>query len=344
LIGNNGEGKTNILEAIYYLATGRSHLGSRDSELIQWGASSFSIRGEVEKRNSRSLYDVSFSDSGKKKIRINKKDIHKLSELIGQFFLVMFSPETLKIVQGSPQDRRKYLDFSASQSNSQYFFYLQQYHKILMQRNQLLKNHSRNPDLEESLLVWDEQLIEYGSELIKRRDAFIRQLEKVVIPVHQKMTGKQENIRIDYQSSIGEVALQPISNIKGLFETQLKRTRKIEKIRGHTLVGPHRDDIKIISNDNDLHRFGSQGQQRTAALSLKLAEVEMLFQETNEKPILLLDDVMSELDDDRRMLLLELINGSYQTIITSTNLNPFKELDPAHMSVFNVRSGTVVRC
>jgi DNA replication and repair protein RecF len=344
LYGNNGEGKTNILEAIYYLASGRSYIGSRDSELIQWGASSFSIRGEVERKNNKAEYDVSYSECGQKKIRVNKKDIQKLSELIGQFFAVVFSPETLKIIQGAPQDRRKYIDFAASQSSSQFLHYLQMYYKILTQRNELLKTTMSQKDFNDSLTVWDQQLIESGSEVVKRRMDFIQELDTVVAPIHYEISNQTEKAKIKYQSSLGEVSSLSKAEIRELFSKELKKTSRVERFRGYTLVGPHRDDIKVFSNGNDLHKFGSQGQQRTATLSLKLGEVRLLHQETGEKPILLLDDVMSELDDGRRMLLLQMISNTYQTIITSTNLNPFNSVEQQRMSVFKVVAGDVERC
>ena len=344
LVGNNGEGKTNILEAIYILATGRSHLGSRDNELILWGAPSFSIHGEIGIRDRQVKYDVHYSDEGQKKIRVNKKDVHRLSELIGQFLVVMFSPDSLRIVQGSPQDRRKYIDFAASQSSSQYFYYLQQYYKTLNQRNELLKGKLSETDTCDTLSVWDEQLAEAGSEVIKRRIEYIKDLEEIVAPIHKHTSAQAEDIQLIYQSSLGDVNSLEMNAIRSSFGKALKRNRKIERIRGYTISGPHRDDLRILCNSNDLHKFGSQGQQRTAALSLKLGELDMLFRQTQEKPVLLLDDVMSELDDKRRTLLLERINGTYQTIITTTNLNPFREIDHEKMAVFNVNSGSVERC
>ncbi len=343
LYGNNGEGKTNILEAIYYLATGRSHLGSRDSELIRWGASSFAVHGVVDRGNRRTEHDVLYAEAGQKRIRINKKEIRKLSELIGQLCAVMFSPETLKIVQGTPQDRRKYIDFAASQASRQYLHYLQMYHKILSQRNGLLKNGTKQNNYHDNMCIWDEQLVEIGSEVLRRREGFIRELETVIVPIHYTISKETETARLHYHSTLGEISSLSLDEIKEIFFSELKRHRKIETIRGYTMVGPHRDDIKIISNGYDLNQYGSQGQQRTAALSLKLGEVLLLQQETGEKPILLLDDVMSELDDERRMLLLEMISGTYQTIITSTNLNPFNGINREAMSIYKVTAGTVER-
>jgi DNA replication and repair protein RecF len=343
LYGNNGEGKTNILEAIYYLATGRSHLGSRDSELIRWGASSFSVYGEVDKGNRRTEFDAFYSETAQKRIRVNKKEIHKLSELIGQFCTVMFSPETLKIVQGTPQDRRKYIDFAASQASKQYLHHLQMYYKILSQRNGLLKTGAGQKDYQDNMQVWDQQLIETGSEVIRRRVEFIEELKSVVIPIHFEISKMMENAELQYQSSLGAIDSRTAGDISEMFANELKKHKRLESIRGFTMVGPHRDDIKVYSNGYDLQKFGSQGQQRTAALSLKLGEVELLHRETGEKPIVLLDDVMSELDDERRKLLLAMISGTYQTIITSTNLNPFNGLIHQNMSVYKVFNGSVER-
>jgi DNA replication and repair protein RecF len=279
-----------------------------------------------------------------KRIRINKKDIHKLSELIGCFNAVMFSPETMRIVQGAPQDRRKYVDFAASQSSRQYLHYLQMYHKVLIQRNELLKTSMNQREDLENLSVWDQQLIEAGSEVIKRRVEFIKELENVVMPIHLEISKQKENAEIIYHSCLGDVACLSVAEIQEAFTRELHKVRKLEKIRGFTMVGPHRDDMKILSNNIDLNRFGSQGQQRTATLSLKLGELRLLHQETGEKPVLLLDDVMSELDDERRTLLLGVIKHTYQTIITSTNLNPFQRMDRSSLSLFKVRAGNVERC
>ncbi len=343
ITGKNGEGKTNILEAIFYLASGRSHLGSRDNELIQWGASCFSIQGEVAKKSGKTKYDIQYAENGKKRIRINRKDIHRLSELIGQFFVVMFSPESLRIIQGSPQERRKYIDFAASQSSPSYFHHLHLYHRILTQRNELLKKNDNSKEYQSTLSVWNDQLIEAGSEVIQRRVEFLMTMEDEIIPIHQHISGQKEELQIAYHSSIGDVGDFNRIEIQQLFAEKLKKVRDLERIRGFTLTGPHRDDLRIFINGNDVQKFGSQGQQRTAALSLKLGEVNLLTNQTGEKPILLLDDVMSELDDERRGFLLDEVKNSSQTIITSTNLNPYQQICTDRTAIFTVLGGEVER-
>ncbi len=343
LVGGNGEGKTNILEAIYYLATGRSHRNSRDADILNWNADYFSVRGEIERRPGMAHFDVYYTRKGQKRIRINRKEIKKLSELVGQFGVVMFSPENLQIVQGSPQERRKYLDFAASQSNGQYFFYLQQYHQVLTQRNQLLKAIQEGKDKGESLPVWNQQLIDAGVEVIIRRRQYAEKLKTIIAPIHERLSDGSESLEVKYVGTLSSSEHDSPDTIRGIFNEKICRLEKAERIRGYTLVGPHRDDLLISANQIDLRFYGSQGQQRTAALSLKLAEVEIVKDGMGECPVLLLDDVMSELDDFRRKQLLSIMDGTFQTFISSTNLNPFQGKISQEYSVHRVKQGTVTR-
>ncbi len=344
MVGDNGEGKTNIIESIYYLATGRSHRSSKDNDIVNWDSPFFSIYGEIEIRTRCLTFEVLYERNGKKRIKVNNKEIQKLSELIGKFNTVIFSPETINIVRGAPQERRRYLDFAASQASSQYFYYLQHYHHVLTQRNHLLKNLLDKKGSEETLQIWNEQLVTTGTEVIQRRVSLIKKIQALCLPFHQSLTDQEESLGIEYQSSIGSSdKMTGKEDIQEVFKEKLIKNERIDKKRGYTTVGPHRDDILLVANGMDIRNYGSQGQQRTAALSLKLGEKELIESEKGEKPVLLLDDVMSELDNQRRKFLLKILDGSFQSFITTTNLNSLENSQTQDHYTFNVKNGQAQR-
>lgn len=336
--GGNGEGKTNILEAVFYLTSGRSYRTARDSELLRWGEDDFAVKAEVEQRGGKSLIEIYYSGAqNAKKIKVGGVEHKKLSDLIGKVNAVIFAPEDLYLIKGGPAERRRFLDFAASQASPQYFFYLQKYHHVLQQRNRLLKLIAMERSKPDALEVWDEQLVEYADQVTNRRLRIMEAFQAILKPVHARLTDNGEAIRIDYLPSV-EAGIGYAAGLR----TKLKAARRDELARGYTLHGPHRDDFVLTVNGVDARVYASQGQQRTAVLSLKLAEVEFIRQEREEYPILLLDDVMSELDDRRRVFLLQYVENRLQTLITSTNLNPFPGGGrTAELAVFRVAKGEV---
>lgn len=339
-IGNNGQGKTNLLEAVYLLATTESHRTNRDSELIQWDKENTLVQLKLIKED----YDLTISykiEGRDKKIKINKNPLEKNSDLVGNLNVILFSPEDLKIVKGSPSNRRNFLDLEISQVNPYYYHLLKEYNHILKQRNNLLKEiqKKRNDEKINMLEIWDEQLVEIGSKIISKRLAVIDKLKILARLAQRQITNGSENLSISYETSLNGNLEN--NKIKDIFKNNLIQKRKKEIKRGYTLFGPHRADLKLEINDIDVRRYGSQGQQRTVALALKLAELEFMKSETGEYPVLLLDDVFSELDKKRRNTLLETITEKIQTFITSTDLNDISKFSPDKEQVFTVKEGKI---
>ena len=294
LYGNNAQGKTNILEAIYLSGTTKSHKGSKDREMVQFGNEESHIRLFVEKQEKQFQIDMHLKKHKSKGIAVNRIPIKKAGELFGILTLVFFSPEDLNIIKNGPSERRRFMDMELCQLDRIYFDNLTKYNKILMQRNKLLKDIYTKPELKETLFAWNIQLTEYGKKIIQRRREFVSRLDEIVADIHAKISGGTETVTLTYEPNVKEED----------FERELERVREKELKLGQTMTGPHRDDISFLSNDIDIRKFGSQGQQRTLALSLKLSEIELVKQITKETPILLLDDVLSELDSKRQNFLL----------------------------------------
>ncbi len=312
LYGNNAQGKTNILEAIYVCCTTKSHRGSKDREMIHFNQNESHIKLTIRKNDVPYRIDMHLKKNKTKGVAINGIPIRKASELFGIVNVVFFSPEDLNLIKNGPAERRKFIDLELCQLNKLYVHSLVSYNRILMQRNKLLKDLFFHPEYEETLDVWDMQLVQYGKEIIRFREEFIGQLNDMILPIHRKLTGGLEDLRIVYD---------PDSSGEELAEN-IKRSRAQDVKQKTTLVGPHRDDIGFFLGDIDIRRFGSQGQQRTAALSLKLAEIELVKKLVRDYPVLLLDDVLSELDGERQNHLLEAITH-IQTMITCTGLEDF---------------------
>ncbi len=326
--GNNAQGKTNILEAVYMSATTKSHRGTKDRDIIKFGKEDSHIEVVVEKRDISYQIDMHLKKNSPKGIAINKIPIRKASELFGIINIVFFSPEDLHIIKSGPDKRRRFLDLELSQLDKIYLNNLSNYNRIVNQRNHLLKDLK---DME-TLDIWDIQLIKYGDEIRKRRKKFINEINEKVSYIHNKLTGGKEELKLIYETSGGDVPL----------EQAIKRNREKDIRVKSTSVGPHRDDICFITNDIDIRRFGSQGQQRTAALSLKLSEIELVKHIINDEPILLLDDVLSELDKYRQNYLLESIND-IQTLITCTGVEEFVNKCFSINKVFHVSNGHVTK-
>lgn len=312
LYGDNAQGKTNILEAIYLSATTKSHKGSKDKEIIRFLQDESHIRTILDKEGLEYRVDMHLRKNKSKGIAINGQHLKKAAELLGLLNVVFFSPEDLSIIKNGPSERRRFVDMELCQIDKYYLYNLNQYNKIVNQRNKLLKDFYYNSDLNETLQVWNMQLVSYGKQIINRREKFIEQLNEIIYDIHKNLSGDKEELKIIYEPDVSEEE----------FEQKLKNSQERDIKLKMTSVGPHRDDFCFMVNGIDIRKFGSQGQQRTAALSLKLSEIELVKKVTGDHPVLLLDDVLSELDSNRQNYLLNNI-GDIQTIITCTGLDEF---------------------
>lgn len=329
-IGKNAQGKTNLLEGIYLSSVGRSARTPRWQELIKWGEKEGSTFVSIRKAFGQDSVRVKLSDA--KRIEINGLPISKIGEMMGVLKTVYFSPDELKIVKDGPGERRRFMDIALCQLSKTYFYVLTRYNKILSHRNKLLKNSPSD----EAIEIWDYQLAKEGAKIVRTRRAFISRLLPLAKEIHLDVAG--EDLDIVYEGLDGTTTAE----CENVFLEALARSRERDKAFAVTHQGVHRDDIKISADGIDLRSFGSQGQQRSAALSLKLAEMELLKEESGEYPVLLLDDVLSELDSSRQTKLLEHIK-SYQTIITGTSLAEDVREQIGKFDEFLVNSGTVKR-
>mgnify|MGYP000469360555 CR=1 FL=1 len=328
--GDNAQGKTNILEAAYLSGTTKSHKCSKDKEMIRFGEQESHIRTVVVKKEKEYQIDMHLKHNRSKGIAINKVPIKKASELFGILNMVFFSPEDLSIIKNGPSERRRFLDLELCQLSRLYYQNLSSYSKILNQRNNLLKQIVYNKSLMDTLDVWNIQLVDYGKKVIKERQNFIMMLNNLIGEIHSKLTSGKEKLEIIYDKNVSEDE----------FEKVLADRVHVDLNYMSTQTGPHRDDIMFMINGIDARRFGSQGQQRTVALSLKIAEIKLVKNIINDNPILLLDDVMSELDSSRREALLEEIKD-IQTIITCTGYDDFIKEQVVINNVYHVINGTV---
>lgn len=340
-LGSNAQGKTNLLEAIYVLALARSHRAHSDKELIGWSQKTAKIKGIVERRTGNIPLSLAFSPKGKK-ARMNHLDQAKLANYIGQMNVILFAPEDLNLVKGSPQIRRQFIDREFSQMSPKYLYIANQYRGILKQRNQYLKQLSHHESSDELFLeVLTEQLIEYGSDLIWRRLQLLKRLDHAASPIQAAITKDQEHLKIEYVSQLNVTDLTDLTMIQKGLKQHFNKLKKREIQMGTTLLGPHRDDLQFMVNDHDVATFGSQGQQRTTALAVKLAEIDLMKEETGEEPILLLDDVLSELDSTRQTHLLTAMQDRVQTFITTPSLSDITQQLIKTPRVFKVEHGTL---
>jgi DNA replication and repair protein RecF len=330
LYGDNAQGKTNILEAIYLAATTKSHRGSKDREIINFSKEEAHIRTYLEKEGVETRVDMHLRKSKSKGIAIDGQKIKKAADLLGLCNVVFFSPEDLAIIKNGPAERRRFVDMELCQLDDFYLYNLNHYNKIVNQRNTLLKDMYANPDLKETLNIWDMQLVSYGSKIIERRRLFVEQLNEIIYDIHKKLSGDREEIKIIYEPNV---------EIED-FEKKIRISQDRDIRSKMTSVGPHRDDFSFVIDDVDIRKYGSQGQQRTAALSLKLSEIELVKKIAKDTPVLLLDDVLSELDSNRQNYLLNSI-GDIQTIITCTGLEEFVNNRFEINKVFKVSGGQV---
>ncbi len=330
LYGDNAQGKTNILEAIYVSATTKSHKGSKDKEIINFDKEEAHIRTYLDKENVETRVDMHLRKNKSKGIAIDGQKIKKAADLMGLLNVVFFSPEDLSIIKDGPAERRRFSDMELCQLDSFYLYNLNHYNKIIGQRNKLLKDMYFQPELRETLNIWDSQLVSFGSKIIERREQFVKQLGDIIFDIHKKLSGGKEELVIAYEP---DVSIED-------FEKQMKYNQDKDIRLKQTTTGPHRDDFSFVVNGVDIRKYGSQGQQRTAALSLKLSEIELVKKISKDTPVLLLDDVLSELDSNRQNYLLNSI-GNIQTIITCTGLDEFINNRFEINKIFKVTNGTV---
>lgn len=330
LYGDNAQGKTNILEAIYLSGTTKSHRGSKDKDMIQFNQDESHIRLKLMKNEVGHKIDMHLRKNKNKGVAVDGLSIHKSGELFGIIHMIFFSPEDLSIVKNGPSERRRFINLELCQLNKIYHYNYVNYNKILNQRNALLKQINFNKKLLDTLDMWDMYLNEYGTHLIEERENFIKELNDIVKKIHFHLTGGKEELVIGYEKNV---------SIKE-YEKKMKSKRDIDLRYQSTQIGPHRDDMCFYINGIDVRKYGSQGQQRTAALSLKLAEIELVKKRIHDTPILLLDDVMSELDSNRRNYLLESIDG-IQTIVTCTGYDDFIKSRLSINQIYKVTAGKV---
>lgn len=326
--GDNAQGKTNVLEAIYLCATARSHRTSQEKEVIKLNEEAAHITLDVQKRTFNDKIDFHITQKGKA-VAINKLPVAKLGELFGTLTVVMFSPEDLQLIKKSPKERRRFIDIELCQFNKLYYYALKQYYKVLKQRNNALKQYQQNPN-PDMLDIWDMQYVEYAKEVIQRRSEFIQEINEVAKKIHANISGGKEDLEVIYEPNVLE------TNI----EEKVARYRQKDIMTQSSSVGPHRDDLKFLINGMDVKVYGSQGQQRTVVLSMKLAELRLMQENLGEAPILLLDDVLSELDDSRQKYLFS-YTENIQTLITCTGVEQSVWNSQKVGKLYNVVKGNI---
>lgn len=328
--GDNAQGKTNILESAYLCGTSKSHKGSKDKEMISFEEDEAHIRMNIVKNDISYRIDMHLRKNKAKGVAINGIPIKKAKELLGIVNMVFFSPEDLNIIKNGPGERRHFLDQELCQLDSIYLTNLANYNQIVSQRNKLLKDIALNPKLEDTLDVWDMQMVNYGRQVILKRKAFIEELNELLQSIHKNLTGGKEFLEIVYEPSQEE----------NILEDAIQKNRQRDIVLKTTSSGPHRDDFCVKANGVDIRKYGSQGQQRTAALSLKLSEIYLVKKRIKDTPVLLLDDVLSELDSNRQTYLLDSIHD-IQTMITCTGLDDFVNRQFEINKVFQVVNGAI---
>ena len=330
LYGDNAQGKTNVLEALYVGCTSKSHRSVKDREMIRFSMEEAHIKLNLRKKDVPYRIDMHIKKNKSKGIALNGVPIRRASQLFGLANLVFFSPEDLSIIKNGPSERRRFMDMELCQLDRLYIHDLIAYNRVLMQRNKLLKELSFREDYRDMLEIYDDQLISYGEKLIRVRSGFIEKLNDIISEIHSHITGGKEQLSIRYEKNTEQDS----------FRKNLEKVREQELKQRISLVGPHRDDLCFQINGTDIRHFGSQGQQRTAALSLKLSEIRIVEELTGDMPVLLLDDVLSELDRSRQNLLLDSIKN-IQAVITCTGLDDFINNRFHIDKIFKVQNGTV---
>lgn len=342
-IGKNAQGKTNLLEAIYYLSTGRTYRPARDYQLILWGNDVFRIRGEVKNKFGTAGLEIHYRNINpvSKEIKVNGLKINKMADFLGNFTTVLFAPEDLNFVKGSPVDRRRLLDNDIAQVSPSYFIKMQKFNRILNQRNHLLKMAAERRRVEEELGIWNQQYIQVCEDIISKRIQVLEKISPLTRLMQRRLTNGQENLEIRYFFN-RQKELRKVDSLREMLYEEQERNKAEELKRGITLFGPHRDDLFLTLNGSDIKLYGSQGQHRTVVLAVKLAELEFFKAESGEYPILLLDDVMSELDGDRKEYLVHTIQEkSIQCFITTTEDHLFSWNGKTSVQKFYIHQGSI---
>ncbi|MDF7637833.1 DNA replication/repair protein RecF [Lactobacillus sp. ESL0791] len=341
-IGKNAQGKTNLLEAIYFLALTRSHRTSSDKELIAFGKDFANLTGQVQKSQVELDLRILLTKKGKK-VWLNRIEQAKLSKYVGQLNAILFSPEDLDLIKGAPALRRKFMDQEFGQINAEYLYFASKYHQVLAQKNNYLRQIVRGEAHDLVFLdVLSDQLAGIAAEIIVRRFKYLNYLSRYAGKAYAQISSESEKLTLEYQPSIADIQLT--DNTEQIYQKVLanfKQNRPVEIKKGTTLSGPHRDDLAFMLDGKNAHLYGSQGQQRTIALSVKLAEIQLVHQLTDEYPLLLLDDVMSELDHSRQSALLNYIHGKTQTFITTTDLAGISWEIIKAPRVYRIQSGNI---
>lgn len=314
-VGKNAQGKTNILEAIYFSALGKSFHSCQDKEIIRFGQENGKSEITVENRFRNKKIECFLSKNAKKTIKIDKLSIKRIGELLGELTVVFFSPDELSLIKDSPEERRRFMNINISQTDKKYFYLLNRYEKVLQNRNKLLKNSKSLESLAEVIDIWDKALCEIAEKIAIARQKFVEDLSPYAEKAHEYLSEGSEKLSIIYKGLYSNNILYK-ENMQKALQKNLQKDFKL----GYTSIGPHRDEIDIFINGIEVKSYGSQGQQRTASLSLKLAELEIIKERTGEYPVLLLDDVLSELDEARRLRLLKFTFRT-QTFLTCTDIN-----------------------
>jgi len=337
--GQNAQGKTNIIESVYMCSTGKSHRTQKDNELIRWGNDEARIKIDFIRENDEKSVDIYLNKNTKKQIKLNGVKLNRIGELIGSLNTVIFSPDHMKIIKEGPVERRRFVDIILSQVKPGYYHNLVQYLKVLEHRNRLLGEAENNRAVISTMDIWNEQLAGFGAKIIIARRNFIDNICNIAAATHEGISHGKESLKLVYNSSIDHMAASE-PEVKKSFVEALERTLHIDMRRGSTHKGPHRDDILFFINDTEVKTYSSQGQQRTALLSLKISELKYIEDETEELPILLLDDVFSELDNERQKYLVDFIRD-IQTIITCTDVEYMEKLKLGDSRIYKVADGTV---
>jgi len=345
IVGENAQGKTNAVEAVFFCAFGRSHRTPRDQELINRGMSGAYVGLEAETRAGERRIEMKLRAGERKKVFVDRLETKRSGELMGVINVVMFSPEDLELIKGAPAERRRFLDMELSQIRPAYYYRLQQYNSALKQRNALLKGEpgKERPtavrELRDQLYVWDEQLAAAGADVMRMRMDFIGRLASIAEDLHYRISGGREHLHVGYEASVDTSEYG--GDIRAALEEALYASAYEDIRRGYTTVGPHRDDLSVTFGGESVRTYGSQGQQRTAALSLKLSELQLLKEEKGEAPILLLDDVLSELDEPRQRALVEAMADA-QCFLTCTSLAGLERAGMKHIHAYRCENGTLL--
>lgn len=318
IVGDNAQGKTNLLESIYVSSLGRSFRTTKDKEMIRFEEQFARIVATYNAEDQEKKVDIGFNKEGKKEIKVNNVKVDKMTEMLNHFYVVVFSPDDLKIVKEEPEKRRNFIDRELCKMRISYLNNLVQYKKILMQRNAYLKSEKKE---KQAMQVWDDVLSQYGARVVLQRQEFIDELNQISREIHDKITQGKERLEISYLPNVKPDPDENVDQLMQKMQRKLADTYRSDLYAGNTGTGPHKDDVLILINGISARQYGSQGQQRTAALSMKLAEIYLIEKEKGEKPILLLDDVLSELDADRQKYLIQALSES-QLFITAAELSP----------------------